>query len=128
MSTNLFDGQGNFMVANPMLANAPEYFLLSAGAPPPEQALPRTIALFKTPDLRDLASSDPYFHTGRFNTLPDVIAFYRNISALARAGAVRNASPKLSGISLESSAVAPLVAFLRSLNEDYQDIPCPCTL
>jgi len=33
---------------------------------------------------------------------------------------VRNASPELAGIRLDASDVAPLAAFLRSLNEDYQ--------
>src|SRR5678815_4877223 len=89
-------------------------------------ALPHMIARFKTPDLRDLISSDPYFHTGRFNTLPQAIGFYQNVSALARAGLLRNGDPKLQGISLDGSAVAPLVAFLRSLSEDYVDISCPC--
>ncbi len=94
--------------------------------PPPAIALPLTIARFKTPNLRDLGSSEPYLHTGRMNTIEDVIAFYQTFSNLARSGAIRNADAELSGISLDSSAVNPLVAFLNSLNEDYFDIPCPC--
>lgn len=126
VATNQFDGTGNFNVTNITLATAEKYYRVLAAAPSAAQALPRTIALFKTPDLRDLASSEPYFHTGRINTLPAAIAFYQNVSAQARAGLIRNAAPKLTGISLDNSAVAPLVAFLRSLDEDYEDIPCPC--
>ena len=88
--------------------------------------LPLTIGLFKTPNLRDLGSSDPYLHTGRMDTLQDVIAFYQNFSNLSRAGAVRNGAGQLNGISLNNAAVTPLVAFLNSLNEDYFDVPCPC--
>jgi cytochrome c peroxidase len=89
--------------------------------------LPATIALFKTPTVRDLVSSEPYLHTGRMYTIEDVLAFYQNFSAQARAGTVRNADPQLGGIFLDGSAVAPLAAFLRALDEeDYVDIPCPC--
>lgn len=85
-----------------------------------EVLLPRTIAMFKTPSLRGLAFSDPYLHTGSKDTIEDVIAFYRRMSGLARAGKVRNAAPELSGIFLKDEDVAPLAAFLRSLNEDYE--------
>ena len=126
MATNTFDAAGGFSFTNATLPGAQQFYRLSAGNPPPAQALPLTIALFKTPNLRDLASSEPYLHTGRMNTLEDVLTFYQNFSSLARTGAVRNAASQLSGISLDNSAVAPLAAFLRSLDEDYFDIPCPC--
>ena len=87
---------------------------------PDSQLLPRTIALFKTPGLRGLAFSDPYLHNGGKDTLEDVIRFYIRMSALARAGKLRNADPELSGILLDDDDVAPLAAFLRSLNEDYE--------
>ena len=60
------------------------------------------------------------------NTIEEVLAFYQNFSSLARGGLVRNAAPQLSGISLNNAAIVPLAAFLRSLNEDYFDVPCPC--
>jgi len=126
ISTNAFDSQGDFIFTNDTLANAQEFYQLSVAGPPPAAALPLTIARFKTPNLRDLGSSGPYLHTGRMDTIEDVITFYQNFSNLARGGAVRNADPQLSGISLGNAAVDPLVAFLNSLNEDYFDIPCPC--
>jgi len=85
-----------------------------------EELLPRTIALFKTPSLRGLAFSDPYLHTGRKDTIEDVIEFYIDMSRLARAGKLRNAAPELAGIFLKEEDIAPLAAFLRSLNEDYE--------
>lgn len=86
----------------------------------PRTLLPATIALFKTPGLRDLGHSGPYFHTGRKDTFESVIGFYIAFAELARAGQVRNGAPELQGIALTSADVAPLSAFLRALNEDYE--------
>lgn len=82
--------------------------------------LDRAIARFKTPGLRDLGHSAPYMHNGQFDTLDDIIQFYREISTQARAGTLRNGAAELQGIALTSGDVASLVAFLKSLNEDYQ--------
>ena len=128
IATNAFDGAGNFSFTNILAPGAPQgFFALELGTLPPEAALPATIALFKTPTVRDLVSSEPYLHTGQMNTIEDVLEFYLNSSAEARAGTIRNADPQLSNVSLDASAVAPLAAFLRALNEAaYVDIPCPC--
>jgi cytochrome c peroxidase len=85
-----------------------------------EALLPLTVGLFKTPSLRGLAFSEPYLHTGRKDTIEDVLEFYRSMSRLARAGRLRNAAPELSGIFLQEEDIAPLAAFLRALNEDYE--------
>jgi hypothetical protein len=82
--------------------------------------LDRAIARFKTPGLRDLSHSAPYMHNGQFTTLDDIITFYRDTSTLARAGTLRNGAQELQGIALTASDNASLVAFLKSLNEDYQ--------
>jgi hypothetical protein len=82
--------------------------------------LDRAIARFKTPGLRDLGHSAPYMHNGQFSTLNSIIDFYRSTSDQARALTLRNGALQLQGIALTASDVAPLVAFLRSLNEDYQ--------
>ena len=87
----------------------------------PTQLLDRAIARFKTPVLRDLSHSAPYMHNGQFDTLDDIITFYRDTSTLARTpGALRNGAPELQGIALLGSDATALVAFLKSLNEDYQ--------
>jgi hypothetical protein len=78
------------------------------------------IARFKTPGLRDLSHSAPYMHNGQFATLNDIIGFYIGVSNQARAGTLRNGAVQLQGIALTAGDVASLVAFLRSLNEDYQ--------
>jgi cytochrome c peroxidase len=59
-------------------------------------------------------------HNGQFATLDSIIGFYRGTSDQARAGTLRNGALQLQGIALIAGDVAPLVAFLRSLNEDYQ--------
>ncbi len=87
---------------------------------PDEVLLPRTIGLFKTPSLRGLSFSEPYLHTGRKDSIEDMIEFYRSMSRLARAGLIRNGAPELAGIFLQPEDVAPLAAFLRALNEDYE--------
>jgi hypothetical protein len=82
--------------------------------------LDRAIARFKTPGLRDLGHSDPYMHTGQFDTLDDIIGFYRGVSTRARGGTLRNGAVQLQGIALTAGDATSLVAFLKSLNEDYQ--------
>lgn len=82
--------------------------------------LDRAIARFKTPGLRDLSHSAPYMHNGQFDTLNDIAEFYRDTSAQARSTTLRNGAIQLQGIALNAGDVGSLVAFLKSLNEDYQ--------
>ena len=82
--------------------------------------LEQAIARFKTPGLRDLGHSAPYMQNGQFDTLDNVIGFYRGVSAQARAGTLRNGATQLQGIALTAGDATLLVAFLKSLNEDYQ--------
>jgi cytochrome c peroxidase len=84
-----------------------------------EALLPRTVALFKTPGLRDLGQSAPYLHTGQKDTLENVVEFYITASARAKGGQLRNGAPELIDMNLINDDVAPLAAFLRALNEDY---------
>ena len=86
-----------------------------------DQGLETTIAQFKTPTLRDLEDSAPYFHNGSKLTFTDVVMFYIKSSQLAREGLLRNAPPEFQGMSISQSDVAALTAFLASLTEDYDD-------
>jgi cytochrome c peroxidase len=85
----------------------------------PEKMLPLTIAHFKTPSIRDLGQSEPYFHSGTMSSIEDVLHFYIKASQFARAAKIRNASAELSFIVIDTNATVPLAAFLRSMNEDY---------
>jgi cytochrome c peroxidase len=86
-----------------------------------DQGLASTIAQFKTPVLRDLEDSAPYFHNGSAATFNDVINHYMTLSELARADAMRNAPLEFANMSLSQDDMAALVAFLQSLTEDYDD-------
>ena len=50
----------------------------------------------------------------------DIIDFYIEVSDQVRAGRLRNGAVQLQGIALKTGDVASLVAFLKSLDEDYQ--------
>jgi cytochrome c peroxidase len=86
-----------------------------------DQGLASTIAQFKTPVLRDLADSAPYFHNGAALDLDAVIDQYIRMSALARQAAMRNPPPEFKSMSISASDRDALVAFLISLTEDYDD-------
>jgi cytochrome c peroxidase len=59
-------------------------------------------------------------HNGQFDTLENAVGLYLGASSRARAGTLRNGINAVRGIALLPADIAPLVAFLKSLNEDYQ--------
>jgi cytochrome c peroxidase len=85
--------------------------------PTRDAQLAAAVALFKTPSLRDLGQSGPYFHTGDADGLEDVLQHYVRVAQTG--GALRNGDPQLRRMRLGPDDVAPLAAFLRALNEDY---------
>jgi len=95
--------------------------LLGVSAAPTDEDLERTVALFKTPTVRDLGQTGPYFHSGRKDGLEAVLGHYARISIRARANQVRNGDSRLRDMSITDPDLGPLQAFLRSLNEDYND-------
>jgi cytochrome c peroxidase len=107
-------------VPNPQ-ANLKSYVCAAGKDCSVDQGLASTIAQFKTPVLRDLEDSAPYFHNGSALTFTDVINHYIQMSALARAGQMRNAPPEFANMSIDQDDAAALVAFLESLTEDYDD-------
>ncbi|QJW83906.1 c-type cytochrome [Ramlibacter terrae] len=65
---------------------------------------------FKTPTLRDIELTAPYFHNGAAETLRDVVEYYN------RGGEDRsNVSPDIKPLNLSAQEKDELVAFLRSL-------------
>jgi len=122
IATNTFDQLGQFEFSIPALPESSRaFFRLSLKMPTRDEVLARTVALFKTPTLRDLAHSGPYLHTGRMNSIEGVLRFYQKFATKTRHAQVRNADPELGKIFLSESDIAPLAAFIRSLNEDYTD-------
>ncbi len=85
-----------------------------------ELMLPRAIGRFKTPGLRDLDHSDPYMHNGQFPEIEEVLAHYFDFSILARQGLMRNPPKEFEGMALKDEDLIAMLAFLKSLNEDYE--------
>jgi cytochrome c peroxidase len=86
-----------------------------------DSMLDHALGAFKTPGLRDLGHSEPYFHNGSRPDLEEVIRFYARQSIQARAGDIRNPDRELLRIFIDGRDVPPLAAFLRSLNEDLKN-------
>ncbi|MBO0727532.1 MAG: hypothetical protein J2P52_18175, partial [Blastocatellia bacterium] len=74
--------------------------------------LRRMIATFKTPTLRNLAYTQPYFHNGSTQTLEETLGEIIRLSDMARAGRVRESDEELAKIRIGLAEIAPLVAFL----------------
>jgi len=75
-----------------------------------QQPVPAMRGAFRTPTLRDISLTAPYFHDGSARTLEDVVQHY------VRGGDVRgNLSPHMRALPLTAQEQADLVAFMRSL-------------
>lgn len=68
---------------------------------------------FRTPTLRNVALTAPYFHTGEFPTLESIIAF--NNAGGVPAGFVGTREGTLEPLNLSEQGVQDLVEFLRTL-------------
>jgi cytochrome c peroxidase len=95
-------------------------------APRPEAAperkdggsfLSAAFGAFKTPTLRNLKYTDPYMHNGAYRTLEEAVTQKVKACALARSGALRNGDKALSVMKITEEDIAPLVAFLTTLND-----------
>ena len=75
---------------------------------------------FKTPTLREIALTAPYFHDGSANTLLDVINFY------VTGGIVKtNLSPNLKPLILTEQDKQDLIAFLQALTSEHKPVTLP---
>jgi cytochrome c peroxidase len=75
---------------------------------------------FKTPTLRDVELTAPYFHNGTSATLADVVDHY------ARGGDDKsNLAPDMKTLTLTDSEKGDLVAFLRSLTGSRKPVSVP---
>jgi cytochrome c peroxidase len=71
---------------------------------------------FRTPTLRNVARTTPYFHDGRFDTLPTVVRWFND------GGHAEGKDTELVPVGLSDSEVADLVAFLEALNSDLPPV------
>jgi cytochrome c peroxidase len=75
---------------------------------------------FKTPTLRDVEYSAPYFHDGSAKTLMDVVMHY------AKGGEVRtNLSPNIKPLNLTQSEKEDLVEFMKALSSPMLQLSLP---
>lgn len=75
---------------------------------------------FKTPMLRGVALTAPYFHDGSAATLEEVVEHY------VRGGVVKtNLSPNMKPVKLDEKEKRALVAFLRALTPPQQSFALP---
>ena len=68
---------------------------------------------YKTPSLRNIALTAPYMHNGTFLTLKQVVEFY-NQGGVAN----KNLDPLIKPLSLTTTEISDLVAFLNALTGD----------
>lgn len=75
---------------------------------------------FKTPTVREAASTAPYFHDGSARTLEELVDFY------AKGGIVKtNLSKSMKELQLTATEKAQLVAFMKSLSSPAQTFALP---
>jgi cytochrome c peroxidase len=83
----------------------------------------RDAGKFKVPTLREVARTGPYMHDGRFRTLDEVLAFYRQGGQPGP-----HLDSRIAPFPLDAPAVADLLAFLQSLNGEGWQVKRPMKL
>ena len=79
--------------------------------------------VFKSPGLRNVEFTGPYFHNGGQATLEQVVAFYSRNGDYPNGG---NLGPGIGRINLNANEQTSLVAFLKALSDDrvrYEQAP-----
>jgi len=74
---------------------------------------PSQIGAFRTPDLRNIAQTAPYMHTGALATLNDVVEFYNQGGGTSAPGGTKD--PLILPLGLSASEKSDLVSFLQAL-------------
>jgi mono/diheme cytochrome c family protein len=75
----------------------------------------RASGAFKSPDLRNVELTGPYFHTGGAATLEQVLEFYGRNGDVPAGG---NLGPGIGNINLNQQERAQIVEFLKALTDD----------
>jgi len=73
-----------------------------------------TVGKYRTKGLREVARTAPYFHSGEFKTLREVVEFYNKGGG--ESGFPGEKDPLLAPLNLSDSEIDDLVAFLETLN------------
>jgi cytochrome c peroxidase len=75
---------------------------------------------FKTPTLRDITLTAPYFHDGSAKTLKEVVAHY-NTGGLVK----KDLSPNVKPLNLSEQEMSDLVAFMEALTSKHTPMSLP---
>lgn len=85
----------------------------------------RYLGMFKVPTLRNIDQTAPYMHNGVFSTLKEVVEFYNSRDNAGQWGDpevpynVNDA--ELGNLSLTEIEIEALVAFMKTLTDDYEE-------
>lgn len=75
---------------------------------------------FKTPTLREIRRTSPYFHDGSAKTLKEAVQHY------ADGGVVKtNLSPNMEKVSLSDKEIDDIVEFMKALSSSYTPVTLP---
>lgn len=85
-----------------------------------EDLLGKTVGMFKTPTLRSLGQSAPYFSDGSGTSIKHALQAYMVIAAMAKRDLMVNEDPVLDKMTLRAHHFPALRAFLEALDEDYE--------
>ena len=84
------------------------------------RAVPSLKGAFKTPTLRDVAMTAPYFHEGSAKTLMEVVEHYN------RGGdSKKNLSPDIKSLHLSNKEMMDIVAFMAALTSPQLQVTLP---
>lgn len=143
LTRNWFDQLRSRVVADPVWADPclfAIFFDASACWIAPDANTTRIVAegAFKTPSLRNVALTQPYFHTGSYLTLEQVVEFYNRggdrrgsddddttgfVAPDAPNGGTTNLHPSIRPLGLTQSEISDLVDFMRHALTD-QRVAC----
>ena len=79
---------------------------------------PGSIGHFKTPSLRNVATTPPYMHAGQIATLRDVVRHYSTLESAAPPADPAHAETLIRKLDLTETEIDDLVAFLESLTSE----------
>ena len=75
---------------------------------------------FKTPTLRDIELTGPYFHDGSVRTLREVVDYYANGGEVKK-----DLSPDIKKLDLTGEERDDIVAFMKALTSDHKPVVLP---
>lgn len=108
--------------SGPLFSDGRYYRLSAAGSDVGREAVtgnPEDRFRFRTPTLRNVAETAPYFHDGSAETLFDVVSFYYRRTSL---GGVSGLKPDFAPLAAQSySEIDAIVEFLETLTSESSD-------